>query len=135
MRRLILLITVWLGACSTPGPYFRDLPAVRVSVAGSVFDVRVRGDLAEALRINPQYAPRLGPLSARARFAMAQVSGCEVVRVLGDQAQMTGELACGGRPQDWSRLPVRASYSCVQLSTWLNDEPGGPYFDYDCDPY
>ncbi|MDU9002821.1 hypothetical protein [Sedimentitalea todarodis] len=135
MVRLILLLLVWLGACSTPGPYFRDLPATRVTVAGSAFDVRVRGELAEALRVNPQYAPRLGPLPVRARFAMAQVSGCEVVRVLGDQAQMTGELSCGGRPPDWSRQPVRASYSCVQLSTWLDDEPGAPYYDYDCDPY
>ncbi len=135
MVRLILLLLCWLAACSTPGPYFRGLPATRVTVAGSVFDVRVRGDLAEAIRINPQYAPRPGPLPLRARFAMEEVSGCAVVRVLGDQAQMTGMLSCGGPPPDWLRLPARVSYSCVQLDTWLKDQPGGPYYDYDCDPY
>lgn len=135
MVRLILLLLLCPCACSTPGPYFRDLPVTRVTVAGSVFDVRVLGDMAEAIRVNPQYAPRLGPLPLRARFAMEQVSGCEVVRVLGDQAQMTGELTCGGRRPDWAGMPVRASYSCVQLGTWLDDLPGARYYDYDCDPY
>lgn len=135
MARIHLFCFLCVAACSSAGPYFRDLPATRVTVDGSVFDVRVRGDMAEAVRINPQYAPRIGPLRARAAFAMAQVSGCDVVHVLGDQAQMTGELSCDGRPTDWSRLPIGASYSCVQLSTGLDDLPGAPYYDYDCDPY
>lgn len=135
MVRLILALLLGLAGCGTPGRYFHGIPATRVSVAGSVFDIRVRGDLAEAIRVNPQYAPRLGPLPERAGFGMAQVSGCTVVRVLGDQAQMTGELSCGGRPPDWSTRPSPLSYSCVQLSSWLDDVPGAPYYDYDCDPY
>ncbi|MEY8830940.1 hypothetical protein AB9K34_21425 [Sedimentitalea sp. XS_ASV28] len=135
MLRLVLLLLPWLGACNAPASYFHGIPATRVTVAGSIFDIRVRGDLAEAIRVNPQYAPRPGPLPAKARFAMAQVSGCKVVRVRGDQAQMTGELSCGERSPDWSGLPAHVSYSCVQLSTWLQDVPGAPYYDYDCDPY
>lgn len=91
--RAILLLTV-LSACNSPGPHFRDLPATRVTIDGSVFDVRVRGELAEAVRVNGEYAPRLGPISGRAAQAMSAVSGCHVTEVRGDQAQVTGILEC-----------------------------------------
>lgn len=83
-----------LAACTDPSPHFYGVKAARVSVSGSTFDVRVRGNLAEAIRINPQYAPRLGPLRQQAAQAMAAVSGCVVTGVLGDQALMTGVLDC-----------------------------------------
>ncbi|MEM7081107.1 MAG: hypothetical protein AAF513_21030 [Pseudomonadota bacterium] len=73
----------------------------RIEVDGSIFDVRVRGGLAEAVRMNPQYAPRLGPIGSRAGVAMAQASGCEVVGVLGDQSVTTGVLDCDNRPEGW----------------------------------
>lgn len=91
---LCLLILPWLAGCNQPGPHFRDLPATRISVDGSVFDVRVRAEVAEAMRINPEYAPRFGPIKGRAAFAMEAVSGCKVIKVLGDQALATGVLAC-----------------------------------------
>ncbi len=96
MRRLVYLCVVMLGlcACNTAGPHFRGVPATRITVEGSVFDVRVRGDLAEAIRINPEYAPRFGPIRERAMVAMATVSGCRVTDVLGDQALATGKLDC-----------------------------------------
>ena len=53
------------------------------------------GELAEAQRINPEYAPRFGPIRLRAGFAMAEVSGCKVKEVRGDQALATGLLDCG----------------------------------------
>lgn len=97
MKILILLLALsGLAACNTPGPHFRDVPPTRVTVEGSVFDVRVKGDLAEAMRVNTEYAPRFGPIRQRAAFAMAQVSGCRVVDVLGDQALATGQLSCKG---------------------------------------
>ncbi|MFA3920268.1 hypothetical protein [Ruegeria hyattellae] len=99
------LLPFALAACSTASPEFRGTPVTRVEVGGSVFDVRVRGGLAEAVRRNSQYAPRLGPIGPRAGSAMAQVSGCEVVGVLGDQAVMTGVLNCDRRPKDWA-LPA-----------------------------
>ena len=98
MRVLFLFVClIGLVACNTAGPHFRGLPATRITVAGSVFDVRVNGDLAEALRVNPEYAPRFGPIRQRAAFAMAAVSGCEVEDVLGDQALATGRLDCRER--------------------------------------
>lgn len=96
MIRIILLLAlvVLLAACNTPGPHFRGLEATRVTIQGSTFDVRVRGELAEAIRVNSEYAPRFSPVRERAAIAMAQVSGCEVKDVRGDQALATGLLDC-----------------------------------------
>ncbi|EBA17234.1 lipoprotein, putative [Roseobacter sp. SK209-2-6] len=96
MRFLTYLPLSVLIACSTPDPHFKGQVATRVTIEGSTFDVRLRGNLAEALRINPEYAPRLGPLRQRAAKAMESVSGCRVSGVLGDQALMTGILNCTG---------------------------------------
>ncbi|MEX3316552.1 hypothetical protein [Sulfitobacter sp. PS-8MA] len=57
--------------------------------------MRVRDELAEAMRINMEYAPRFGPIRARAGKAMALVSGCKVTEVRGDQALALGLLDCG----------------------------------------
>ena len=96
MKRVLPLLfsLVPLAACNTAGPHFRGLPATRITVEGSTFDVRVRDELAEAIRINAEYAPRFGPIQRRAGIAMAQVSGCTVKEVRGDQAQATGILDC-----------------------------------------
>ena len=118
MRRYIIHFTVQfvLAGCNTAGPHFRGLPATRVTVEGSVFDVRVRGELAEAMRVNMQYAPRFGPIRERAGVAMAQVSGCKVKEVRGDQALATGILDCGkggprerATPQPLDCIPVRGT--------------------------
>ena len=93
----LLLALLVLTACNTPGPHFRGLPATTVTVEGSTFDVRVRDDKAEAIRTNMEYAPRFGPIRKRAAIAMAQVSGCRVKEVRGDQAQALGLLDCKGR--------------------------------------
>lgn len=114
--RYLLCLLLLLSACNTAGPHFRGLPATRVTVEGSTFDVRVQENLAEAIRINPQYAPRFGPIRQRAGQAMAMVSGCTVKEVRGDQAQATGLLDCGkGTPKDRAApveaecIPVRGS--------------------------
>lgn len=99
-----------------PSPAFRGTVPVRVEVEGSLFDVRVTGNRAEAMRLNPQYAPRFGPIRGRAAFAMEQVSGCRVVRLTGDQALAFGQLDCGGgfvplivEPVEIECVPVRGS--------------------------
>ncbi|MEP2717578.1 hypothetical protein [Pseudophaeobacter sp.] len=88
------LLFCTVSSCSDSHSHFAGAEVTRVTVAGSTFDIRLRGNLAEAARINPQYAPRLGPLQAQAAAAMARVSGCDVKGVLGDQALMTGVLDC-----------------------------------------
>lgn len=97
MRFHWLLVGLGLVACTAPSRYFRGAEVTRVTVDGSVFDVRVRGELAEAVRVDPAYAPRLGPIGPRAGRAMAQVSGCRVRGILGDQALITGILECDDR--------------------------------------
>ena len=127
MRFLVLFAL--LAACNTPSPHFKGIAPVRITVDGSVFDVRVRGNLAEAIRTNSQYAPRFGPIQARAAFAMARVSGCKVRKVTGDAALATGHLSCPGQPH--TPLPaIPLSYSCVQIPQWA----GLAYTEFECDP-
>jgi len=136
MRYWAIILLCLLAACGGPTPHFRSVPATRVTVDGSLFDIRVRGGLAEAVRLNPQYAPRLGPIGDRAAFAMAQVSGCRVTGVLGDQVVITGVLDCGGTGDRRVWLPVGyANYSCIEVSRWENEGPGPKYLEFDCDPY
>lgn len=94
MRWFCGFILAGLAACNAPSAHFRGSEVTRVNVAGSSFDVRLRGGLAEAVRVNREYAPRFGPIRARAAVAMARVSGCRVDRVLGDQAVAVGLLEC-----------------------------------------
>jgi hypothetical protein len=132
MWRWVALILV-LTACNAPSSHFRGVPATRIAVEGSVFDVRVRGNLAEALRVSREYAPRFGPIRGRAGFAMAQVSGCKVVEVLGDQALATGILSCAGRSPGWIAPTGFVSFSCLEVSQWVNEGPGLDYAEFECD--
>ncbi|WP_253279838.1 hypothetical protein [Phaeobacter sp. 11ANDIMAR09] len=100
MRNQMIFLLSLLGACAEPQGHFAAAPVQRVTVDGAVFDIRLRGNLAEATRVNPQYAPRLGPLRVQAAEAMAAVSGCRVTGVLGDQALMTGVLDCSERSKE-----------------------------------
>lgn len=94
MKYFVPCVLLLLCGCDTPSWHFRSQEVTRVTIEGSTFDVRLRGNLAEAVRINSQYAPRLGPLRERAARAMAIASSCQVTQVLGDQAVMTGMLDC-----------------------------------------
>ena len=123
MRVIFLLSMLFLAACNAPTGYFRGGPPARIAVNGSVFDVRARGTLAEAIRVNPEYAPRFGPIRGRAALAMALATGCSVSRVLGDQAQAVGRLDCPAATA--VRVPVRRICRLV--------EPGGAdYPAYRC---
>lgn len=129
------ILFLLLAACNTPSPHFRGQPVTRVQVEGSQFDVRVRGNLAEAIRVNPQYAPRLGPISGLAAFAMSRVSGCDVIGVLGDQALVTGVLSCDDRPETRAIRSAPMRFDCHELQSWVETLDGRQYYDFDCDPY
>ncbi|MBJ3764224.1 hypothetical protein ILP92_15860 [Maribius pontilimi] len=96
MRWIILLAL--LAACDSPSLRFRDAPATRVSVDGSVFSVRVKGERAESLRLSRERRPRVGATLARAEAAIGQASGCQVKRIDGDQAIQRATLDCAGQP-------------------------------------
>jgi len=111
MKKIAYLLTVLaLAGCNTPSMAFRGIAPTKVSVDGSTFDVRVKGLLAQAIRTNVQYAPRMGPIGKRAKATIEQASGCEVYRVGGDQALISAVLDCGkGPPQP---LPIVNDYEC-----------------------
>ncbi|KIN73979.1 hypothetical protein [Sulfitobacter guttiformis] len=102
-----------------------------MTVDGSTFDVRVRGELAEAIRTNSEYAPRFGPIRERAGRAMELVSGCEVREVRGDQAQATGILRCGAGGH---RVPVvvPVAFDCVPLRGTELQQLGGVSVEIEC---
>ncbi|MFK7751494.1 MAG: hypothetical protein AB8B51_02995 [Sedimentitalea sp.] len=133
MKRFWIIWLLVLAACNTPGQQFRGISATRVVVDGSVFDVRIRPDVAQAIRVNPQYAPRFGPIRDRAAFAMAQVSGCKVSRVTGDQSVALGRLACKGRPVVPARPVIASSFSCLELNQWLQETTGFGSTEFECD--
>ena len=126
----ILVLVLGLAACDRPGTYFETRTATRVTVQESTFDVRTHGRLAEALRVNPEYAPRFGPIRDRAAIAMALVSGCRVTEVLGDAALATGILDCGDGAEPPRLPPV---YDCAEIDS-LTTRAGRTYRDFDCTP-
>lgn len=132
IRPLCLLVA--LAACNAPGRHFEDLPATRVRVGEMVFDVRVRGDLAEAMRINAQWAPRLSGTSQPAALAMARVSGCRVTEIRGDQALMLGLLDCGDGGMDRSRAPVVTEFDCHVEDEWKSRGLNQRTRILDCEP-
>ncbi len=95
----LIVLCLGLAACGQQFGYFAGQPVTRISVDGSVFDVRVHDRLAEAVRRNPEYAPRMGPLLRKAEIAMTAVSGCPVAMIGGDQAVFTGILECEAKAQ------------------------------------
>ena len=128
-------VTMVLG-CNVPGPHFRSTPATRLTVEGSTFDVRVHGHLAEAVRINPRYAPRLGPVAGEAAQAMRFVSGCHVTEVRGDAAQVTGLLDCGNGPPP-AVLILGLNYECFAVDRYTSAADNTTFAEYDCEavPY
>ena len=126
---LIIAILFGLAACNTPGPHFRGLTATRIEVDGSLFDVRIRGEMAEAMRVNSEYAPRFGPIRNRAALAMGAVSGCVVRDVLGDQALATGVLDCSRKGPQARQTPPAG---CVEGAPRLTDNHDPPVRTLSC---
>ena len=132
MRALCLLVFL-LAACNAPSRDFRGVTAQRITISGSTFDIRVIGEQAEAIRVNAEYAPRFGPIEGRAAQAMAQVSGCDVERVSGDQAHILGQLDCDGTPSPAPLPRAPLDLECFEVDRWISRGAGVEYAEYDCD--
>ena len=89
-----LFVVALLAGCAAPVDEFRGVPGARASVDGSEFMIYRKGDQAQSVRTNVQYAPQIGPLAGRAAVAMQQVTGCRVKYMAGDAAILVGELSC-----------------------------------------
>ncbi len=128
-------ILLLLAACNTPGPHFRNVPATRITVEGSSFDVRVRDDVGEAIRTNSQYAPRFGPIASRAKVAIELASGCLALRVRGDQAQILAELDCAkGTNQPQPANIMHSDFECLQTDKFVRSSTGEEVLELDCRP-
>ncbi|MEO0937874.1 MAG: hypothetical protein AAFY38_06945 [Pseudomonadota bacterium] len=126
-----LFVFLLLAACNTPSPGFRGVDPTRITIDGSTFDVRVKELRAEAMRVNMQYAPRFGPIEARAAAAMAQVSGCAVKTVSGDQALAFGTLDCGNGPPPMT-YGRNVALDCYEIDSF-GSGTGYEYLTFDCD--
>ncbi len=128
------LVFLCLAGCDTPSPGFRGIEPVRVSVDGSVFDVRVNDSKAEAIRLNSEYAPRLSGIAPKAVFAIEQVSGCKVTKLGGDQALIKAKLSCGGTPKTQHPAPPRLHYECEIDDVYVRASLGTQITEMTCDP-
>lgn len=109
MKPLLIAIMLLITGCGAPGLEFRDIPATRVHIGQSIFDVRIKGTRAEAIRRNAENAPRLAAVAPRGVHAIEEVSGCRVRKLEGDAAVMQAWLDCGGRLEP---LPRDIEFEC-----------------------
>ncbi len=96
MRKSLLISAVFVAGCNLPGLEFRHVAATRITIGSSIFDVRVKGDRAQAIRRNPEPKAQRKGLALRAIAAIETVSGCRAGRLDGDAALVVTRLDCGG---------------------------------------
>ncbi|MEY8839436.1 hypothetical protein AB9K41_10450 [Cribrihabitans sp. XS_ASV171] len=125
-----------LLACNTPSPHFSGVEATRIVIEGSLFDVRVRGNLAESIRLSPERDARFAVIGPRAGRAMERAAGCNVLQVQGDSALQLGVLGCDRDAGERLLQAARASpdYDCFETSAWSAGGENPHYRDYDCTP-
>ena len=127
MRTVIPLLMILVAGCNTPGPDFRGIPAHRMTIGPSMFDIRVTGRRAQALHLTPEWLARFEPIAIRAVLAIEQISGCRVHRLTGDVAVMQASLDCGnGPPSDPLIFPD------LDCDLYLSEDG---YGDASCHPY
>ena len=83
-----------LAACDTAGRGYMGLPAVRAEAGGHVFDVRRRGDEAEAVRRNVAALPTFDAVARAAEVAIERATGCDALTLEGDPSLLRAELDC-----------------------------------------
>ena len=133
MRNAILFSLMLIAACNTPGLDFVGAPHTRLTVSGATYDVRLAGNQAEAIRLNPTYAPRLGPFEFTARAAMEIVSGCKVTKISGDAAQLVGTLNCKAAPVRRAPRPKTVDLDCYEVDQWTIEGLEQTTTLFDCD--
>lgn len=95
MRLLpVLFLPLCLAACDSPSLAFAGAPATRVSVGGSDFSVRRRGDRAEAIRTSREAFPSRSGTQAKARRAIGIATGCRIKEIGGDASIQLARLDC-----------------------------------------
>ncbi len=130
--RLVFVLMI-LAGCNAPSPHYRGAEITRVSVAGSTFEVRRKGRLAEAIRVNVQYAPRLGQVARRAEIAMEVATGCDVVEIRGDAAKVTGILVCERGDAPSPVVLALREQDCEVVDVFVPAAGATGYLEAECD--
>jgi hypothetical protein len=82
--------------CSSPGLEYAGTAPTRVDVNGRVFEVYVKGDRSQAIRVNREWGARQEDVLADARIAIERASGCAVDEddIRGDVTLVNATLSC-----------------------------------------
>jgi predicted small secreted protein len=93
---LPLLASLLMTACGTATPAFRGADVSRHVVGSMTFDVRLRGDRAEAQRRNFGFGQKFPDVAAHAGIAIERASGCTIRRgtLTGDSAIVFARIDC-----------------------------------------
>ena len=94
MHRAPILALLLLAACDSPSLSMAGANRAQVDVGGMTFGVHYRGTTAEVLRLNRQWRPSYAEVSANARIAVQQVTGCRVAEITGDPSILKATLDC-----------------------------------------
>lgn len=79
MRLILTIVCLFLvAACDGPSPEFRGIDGRSITVDGSDFIVRIKGDRAEAVRTNFEPRSEFRAVMARAIVAIETVSACQI---------------------------------------------------------
>lgn len=89
---MVFFLCAACGASTVP--QLRGLPPQTVTIEGSVFDIRMRGTKAEAIRTNFEFPAKYGPIRRKAITAIESLTLCKVGKTRGDPSVVIAELDC-----------------------------------------
>ena len=96
----MLLFSIVLSSCDTPGPRHMGVTPVRQETGGMIFDVRLRNGYAEAVRRNFVWPVRMNDIANNGGRAIESATGCRVAWLQGDPSVLTAGVDCGdGAPR------------------------------------
>lgn len=98
MRSVMIPLLMALAACDSPSQEMRGGETRMVQVGTSRFSVHLKGDRAEAIRLNFEAGKRGRGVMARGFAAIERAAGCPIVpgSFEGDPALMRARVACTG---------------------------------------
>ncbi|MCV6823225.1 MULTISPECIES: hypothetical protein [Halocynthiibacter] len=98
MRQILLGLfgVLLIAGCDSPHPKMMGVKAQEITVEGSTFRVRTKGEIAEAIRVGFVPFSEHAQIPMRAVVAMEEASGCDVDQrsVKGDPALIVARLKC-----------------------------------------
>jgi len=95
-KGLALTFVTFLGACSSPSPFFMGSAPLAQQVSGVRFDVYRRENLAQAIRLSGRLPGGAPAIKAAAVIAINRATGCQVnlADIEADTEVVTASLNC-----------------------------------------